>query len=157
MFQNTIPGEIFGSFMENPALSGLYLLCAILFGLIIKWPFFKEITGYSWNKALLPLVTSNLISLGGLAGLHFTAGIFILLAVVILSKMFETFVLVFVNVALTITYLPALFAIMEMTVLFVIFEKVFEWSWKNFIYLCAGQTLYLGFLVLFSVYVLPIL
>lgn len=157
ILQNTMPQEIIGSLMGNPTLSGLYLLCAILFGLIIKWPFFKEITGNTWKKALLPLVTSNLISLVVLAGLFFTVFIFIVLFAVILSKMYETFVLVFSNVALILIIFPPLFVIMEMTVLFVLFEKVFEWSWKNFIYLCAAQTLYLGFLILFSIYILPIL
>lgn len=157
ILQNAMPQEIIGSLMGNPTLSGLYFLCAILFGLIIKWPFFKEITGNTWKKALLPLVTSNLISLVVLAGLFFTVFIFIVLFAVILSKMYETFVLVFSNVALILIIFPPLFVIMEMTVLFVLFEKVFEWSWKNFIYLCAAQTLYLGFLILFSIYVLPIL
>jgi len=98
-----------------------------------------------------------MISLIALLGLFYTVFIFIILFAVILSKMYETFVLFFSNVALILIIFPPLFALMEMTTLFVIFEKVFAWSWKNFIYLCAGQTLFLGFLALFSIYVLPIL
>ncbi len=120
-------------------------------GLLLKWPFMKEVTGYSWTQSLKPLIVVNFISFLSVA---FSALILMLIFAIVMGAVGWLFGFFEFQASIHELIIPLMItiaaAIVEMTALFVIFEKVFEWNWKNFIYLCAGQTLYLGLLLLLA-------